>query len=51
MLLKENMPIADISLEVCFYDQCAYSKHFSKFMGLTPFKYQKKIKKLISSQI
>ena len=42
MLLKENMSIADISLEVGFYDQSAYTKHFSKFMGLTPFQYQKK---------
>ena len=42
MLLKKNMSIADIALEVGFYDQSAYTKHFSKFMGLTPFQYQKK---------
>lgn len=42
MLLKKNMSIADIALEVGFYDQSAYTKHFSKFMGMTPFQYQKK---------
>ena len=42
MLLKSNMTIADIALEVGFYDQSAYTKYFSKFMRMTPFQYQKK---------
>ena len=42
MLLKSNMTIADIALEVGFYDQSAYTKYFSKFMKMTPFQYQKK---------
>lgn len=42
MLLKKNTSIADIALEIGFYDQSAYTKHFSKFMGMTPFQYQKK---------
>jgi transcriptional regulator GlxA family with amidase domain len=42
MLLKSNTTIADVALEVGFYDQSAYTKCFSKFMKMTPFQYQKK---------
>ena len=42
LLLKANKTIAEISLELGFYDQSAFSKAFKKYIKLTPLKYQKK---------
>ena len=45
LLLKSNMTIADVALEVGFYDQSAYTRFFKKFMNETPLQYQKKGKR------
>ncbi len=42
LLLKANKTIAEIALELGFYDQSAFSKAFKKYIKLTPLKYQKK---------
>ena len=45
LLLKSNMTIADVALEVGFYDQSAYTRFFKKFMNETPLQYQRKGKR------
>jgi AraC-like DNA-binding protein len=47
LLLKSNMTIADVALDVGFYDQSAYTRFFKKFMKETPLQYQKKGKENI----
>lgn len=42
LLLKANKTIAEIALELGFYDQSAFSKAFKKYIKLTPLRYQKK---------
>jgi PAS domain S-box-containing protein len=42
MLTKGVLTTADISLDVGFFDQSAYTKHFKSFMGMTPLQYQRK---------
>lgn len=41
LLLKSNTTIADVALDVGFYDQSAYTRFFKKFMKMTPLQYQK----------
>jgi len=40
-LLKSGRPLADISLELGFYDQSHFSNTFLKYTGLTPLGYRK----------
>ena len=42
LLLSKDMTIADIALELGFYDQSAFSAHFKKQLGTTPLKYIKR---------
>lgn len=44
LLLQSNMTIADVALEVGFYDQSAYTRFFKRLMKVTPLQYQKKNK-------
>jgi len=41
LLLSCNMTIADVALEMGFYDQCAFSNQFKKIIGVSPLKYLK----------
>ena len=41
LLLSRNMTIADVALELGFYDQCAFSNQFKKIIGVSPLKYLK----------
>ncbi|MCH2176449.1 MAG: AraC family transcriptional regulator [Lentisphaeria bacterium] len=42
MLLSRNMTIADVALDMGFYDQSAFSNQFKKIIGISPLKYVKK---------
>ena len=41
LLLSRNMAMADVALEMGFYDQCAFSNQFKKIIGVSPLKYLK----------
>jgi len=45
LLLSKDMIIADIALELGFYDQSAFTAHFKKQVGVTPLKYIKRHRK------
>lgn len=44
ILLKKNKSLAEIALELGFYDQSHFSKIFKEFSGISPMKYKKSIK-------
>ncbi len=41
ILLKSDTPLADLSLDLGFYDQSHFCNTFLKYTGLTPLKYRK----------
>ena len=42
MLMKSDMLVTEIALKVGFYDHSAFTRHFTKNLGMTPKDYRKK---------
>jgi transcriptional regulator GlxA family with amidase domain len=42
MLRNHRLSVAEIAVDLGFYDQSAFAQHFKKYMGYTPLQYRKK---------
>ena len=44
ILVKRGAPLAHVALEVGFADQSHFNRHFKRFLGITPGRYQSQLK-------